>query len=497
MADDSGFSDLGCYGSEIHTPNLDALAAEGLRFTQFYNTARCWPTRAALLTGYYAQEVRRDDPPGMHQSSKRTRPAWAKLLPAYLKPLGYRNYHSGKWHIDGKQLEAGFDRSYCLEDHNHNFSPKDHLLDDKKLPPVKKGDHYYTTTAIAEQAIDFLKQHQAEHAEEPFFEYVAFTVPHFPLQAPPDDIAKYADKYATGWDVLRAQRYARLETMLQLPGILSPLERQIGLPSKRTKPIPVLEPNELYLERPWNELTPAQQKFQATKMAIHAAMIDRMDHEVGRIVAQLRAMNAYDNTVIFFLSDNGASAEVMVRGDGHDPQAPPGSAASFLCLGPGFSRASNTPFRRHKTWVHEGGIATPLIVHWPAGIKAIGELRHAVGHVVDISPTILKLAGGAWPKPSDNGTPPAPAGIDLSPAFTTDADLPRPPLWWLHEGNRALRDGDWKLVAAKGDPWELYNLSRDRTETVNLAAQEPDHVKKMSEQWEQMTNELERISNEK
>jgi arylsulfatase len=284
--------------------------------------------------------------------------------------------------------------------------------------------------------------------------------------------------------------------MLQLPGILSPLERQIGLPSKRTKPIPVLEPNELYLERPWNELTPAQQKFQAAKMAIHAAMIDRMDQEVGRIVAQLRAMNAYDNTVILFLSDNGASAEVMVRGDGHDPEAPPGSAASFLCIGPGFSRVCITPFRRHKTCVHEGGIATPLIVHWPAGIKAAGELRHAVGHVVDISPTILKLAGGNWPKSGDEGTPPAPAGIDFSPAFATDADLPRPPLWWLHEGNRALRDGDWKLVAAKGDPWELYNLSRDRTETVNLASQEPDRVKKMADQWEKMTKELERISTE-
>jgi arylsulfatase len=495
LADDSGFSDLGCYGSEIRTPNLDALAAEGLRFTQFYNTARCWPTRAALLTGYYAQEVNRDALPGGHGGSQGKRPAWAKLLPEHLRPLGYRSYHSGKWHIDGKPLESGFDRSYRLEDYNHNFSPKEHFLDDRPLPPVQPGEGYYSTTAIAQHAVDFLKQHAAEQGDQPFFEYVAFTVPHFPLQAPPEDVARYADKYTAGWDAMRAARFARIEEKLHLPGKLSPLEPRIGPPSKHPAALKQLGPGEVGHELSWNELTPEQQRFQADKMAIHAAMVDRMDQEIGRLVAQLRAMNAYENTLIFFLSDNGASAEIMIRGDGHNSDAPLGSAETFLCLGPGFSRASNTPFRRHKTWVHEGGIATPLIVHWPAGIRAAGELRHTPGHVIDFAPTILHLAGGAWPKPAAKGLPPATPGTDLSPAFASDTTISRAPLWWLHEGNRALRHGDWKIVAAKGDPWELYDLSRDRTETVNLASQQPDRVKTMAEQWEKMTKELERISN--
>ena len=219
LADDMGYSDLGCMGSEIQTPALDRLAQNGLRFTQFYNTARCWPSRAALLTGYYAQQVNRD-PMGQ-------RPAWARLLPEYLKPLGYRNYHSGKWHVDGKVLAGGFDRSYSLEDHDRHFNPKRHTLDDRPLPPVQPGSGYYTSTAMAGRAIEFLDQHQKEHREQPFFLYLAFTAPHFPLHALPEDIALYKDRYRAGWDVLRRERLERMVKMGLVDGPLSKLEPEV------------------------------------------------------------------------------------------------------------------------------------------------------------------------------------------------------------------------------------------------------------------------------
>ena len=241
---------------------------------------------------------------------------------------------------------------------------------------------------------------------------------------------------------------------------------------------------------PWAELTDEQRHFQATKMAIHAAMVDRMDQEIGRIIAQLKTMGAYENTLILFASDNGASAEIMVRDGGHDPQAEPGSAATYLCLGPGFSSAANTPHRRHKTWVHEGGISTPLIASWPAGIAAHGELRHTPGHIVDIVPTVLELAG--LQKPADwkgQPIPPAP-GKSLVAALKTDVTIDRPSLWWLHEENKAIRVGDMKLVAAKGDAWELYDLKTDRAEQNNLATKMPEKVKELADLWQKQADEI-------
>lgn len=492
LADDMGFSDAGCYGGEIATPNLDALAAGGLRFTQFYNTARCWPSRGVLLTGYYAQQVRRDglpgtNIPGVSFGGGGQRPVWAPLLPAMLRPLGYRSYHSGKWHVDGKKLENGFDWSYDFADHNRYFSPRQHSEDDQPLPPVERGSGYYATTAIAEHAVKCLREHQEKYAERPFFLYLAFVAPHFPLHALPEDIARYRDVYRKGWDAVRRERYARQKTMGIVNNPLPDLERTVGPPYDFPADLKKLGPGEINRPLPWTELTDQQREFQAAKMAVHAAMIDRMDREIGRVLQQLKTMGVFDDTLVMFASDNGASAEIMVRGDGHDPQAAPGSADTFLCLGPGWSSSSNTPLRRHKTWVHEGGIATPLIAHWPKGIAARGELRHSPSHLIDIVPTVLELTGLEHPETiAGKPAPPLP-GKSLVPEFAKDGAVTRDYLWWSHEGNRAIRMGDWKLVAAGGPqgPWELYDLSRDRGESEDLASKHPDKVRELQQAWEQ------------
>ncbi len=474
LADDLGWSDLGCYGGEIETPNLDALARGGLRYTQFYNTARCWPSRASLLTGRYAQEVRRDTVPGVVSGGRGVRPAWAPLLPARLKPLGYRSYHSGKWHVDGKPLEGGFDRSYWLEDTGRYFGPRRHFEDDKPLPAGERGSGYYATTAVADHAIRQLK----EHAGGPFFQYLCFTAPHFPLHAPAEEVEKFRERYRKGWDALREERGRRIRELGLAAHPTPSAEREVGPPYPFPEAIAKLGAGEVDRPKPWADLTDAQKEFQAAKMAVHAAMVHVMDREIGRVVGQLRAMGALENTLILFLSDNGASAEIMVRDDGHDLAAAPGSAASHLCLGPGWSTASNTPFRRHKTWVHEGGISTPLIAHWPSGIAARGELRTTPSHLIDLVPTVL-------------GT----AGVDVPPELPGRSIFATGPreLWWLHEGNRALRAGDWKLVSAKNQgtgAWELYDLAEDRGETTDLAAKHPERVRELGEAWERRWAEI-------
>lgn len=491
LADDLGYSDLGCYGGEIATPNLDQLAAHGLRFTRFYNTARCWPSRAALLTGYYAQHVNRDDLPGRKRSG--VRPPWARLLPDLLKPAGYRSYHSGKWHIDGGVLAGGFDRSFNVDAQVNHFIAAAGRIDDR--PAGSRGDTpYYSTIAIAGHAIDCLVDHASQHADKPFFHYVAFTAPHFPLHALPQDIAKYRDKYLGGWEAMRRERFRRQRDAGLVNTTLSPLERDLGPPYPFPDAMEILGPDEVNRPLRWEDLTDGQRRFQATKMAIHAAMIDRIDQETGRIIAQLRTMNAFENTLVFFASDNGASAEIMVRDTGHDPAAEPGSMKSYLCLGPGFSSACNTPFRRHKSWVHEGGISTPLVVHWPAGIPAKGELRHTPGHFIDIVPTVLEVAGLPLPRQWNGHATPEPPGRSLAAAFAADVSIPRPCLWWLHEGNRAISDGPWKLVAANRQPWELYDLRSDRAEQVNLAARMPEKVAELDRLWRKQTDEFTRMS---
>jgi len=485
LADDLGFSDLGCYGGEIQTPNLDRLASTGVRFSQFYNTARCWPTRAALLTGHYAQSIRRDTVPGVRSGASGVRPAWAKLLPEYLQQAGYRSYHSGKWHLDGMPMASGFDRSYYLKDQGRFFYPKEHWLNDSPLPEVSRDADYYATTAIADHAIECLLNHAKHHVAQPFFQFVAFTAPHFPLQARAEDVQPYLDRYHNGWDQLRQERWQRQQELGLVPGPMSSVEEDIGPPYVFEKAMEILGPGEVNRPIPWERLTPEQRLFQADKMALHAAMVDRMDREIGRILQELERMQMRDQTLILFLSDNGASAEIMVRTDGHDPMARRGSGPSYLCLGPGWSTVCNTPFRRHKTWVHEGGIRTPLIMSWPSKLANPGRWVNQPGHVIDLLPTLLTLSGLEG---SIQHLDPVPPGMDLLPSIVGDSPMRdrTEPLWWLHEGNRALRRGNWKLVAARDEPWELYDLSHDPQERMNLAIKRPTLVHEMAMDWQKL-----------
>ena len=508
VVDDMGFSDLGCYGGEIETPNLDRLAENGLRFTQFYNTARCWPTRCALMTGYYPQQTRMDP----YQGGVRL-PEWSPTLPHHLKPLGYRCYHSGKWHVNGAPkvlADGGFDRSYHLQDHDRNFNPRWHEIDDRPAEAVAPNSGYYTTCAITDHTLANLDEHAREHSDEPFFAFTAYTVPHFPLHALPEDIEKYRDRYLEGWDAIRTQRHERMTKLGIVHCELSPREDDNGPPYRFDNVPGDLGKGEVLFPVAWDTLTDEQKRFQATKMAIHAAMVDRMDQEVGRIIAKIRDMGQWDNTVLLFLSDNGASAEVMIRGDMHDPTAEPGSAASYLCLGPGWSTAANTPFRRHKVWNHEGGISTPMIVHWPAGLAAKGELRHDLGHVVDLVPTILELVGLEPQEQRCEGAPVFP-GVSLFPTIAGNQPVEREYIYFSHEGNAALRVGDWKITYTKTGKkpdhvfaeqsdgttgWSLYHLADDRSEQNDLAGQQPERLTEMVAKWKDLNRTFQEQASE-
>ncbi|HEY1376283.1 MAG TPA: arylsulfatase [Gemmataceae bacterium] len=485
VADDLGFSDLGCYGSEVPTPSLDGLAVAGLRFTQFYNCARCCPTRAALLTGLYPHQA------GVgHMLGNWKLPHYSTGLQANcvtiaeaLKPAGYRCYHVGKWHvggvgrraagdIDNHPLGRGFDRAYGTGGGGNYFAPNPLYLDRQ---PVKPEGDYYITDALSEYAARFIGEHSRDHAGTPFFLHLCYTAPHFPLHARPEDIAKYRGKYRDGWDVLRDRRLAR--------------QKELGVVPKDAQLSP-RHPDAV----PWASLSEKERDEWDLRMAVYAAMIDRMDRGIGQVLTALKAIGQEDNTLVVFFSDNGASAEFLDSwpnpARGHKPGSVVGSKESHKCLEVGWANAANTPFREHKMWVHEGGISTPFIARWPAGITAAhGSLAPAVGHVIDLMPTCLELAGATYPQRARDMDLTPPEGRNLAPALRGEA-LPERTLAWEHEGNRAIRVGSWKLVAAYRKPWELFDLAADRSECHNLAGEQPDRVRELAAAWQRWADRV-------
>lgn len=471
MADDMGISDIGCYGSEIDTPNLDRLAKGGLRFTQFYNTARCCPTRASLLTGLYPHSA------GVgHMVEDRGTPGYRGFLNdkcvtigEVLGAGGYRTYLSGKWHVGEARphwpVDRGFQKSYALVSGGTNYFRLDpnRILarDDQRITP---DEGWYVTDAITDNAIEMLKGHDAR---QPFFMYVAYTAPHWPLHAWPEDIAKYRGKYRDGWDKLRERRHARMVELGIVDKAWQRTPRDAGV-------------------KAWDEVPEERRDDWDLRMAVYAAQIDRMDQGIGKVLAQVEAMKQTDNTLVLFLADNGGCAEVINRGT---PGKPAGDKDSFLSYGVGWANASNTPFRLYKHWVHEGGISSPLIASWPAVIKEAG-ITSQPGHLIDLMATCVDISKAEYPaKFKDKPITPL-AGQSLAPIFLGEQRAGHEHIFWEHEGNRAVRAGDWKLVARKSQPWELYDLKADRTETNNLSAKHPEHVERLAQAWDKWADDV-------
>jgi arylsulfatase len=445
MADDMGFSDLGCYGSEIPTPNLDSLAGRGIRFTQFYNAARCCPTRSSLLTGLYPHQA------GVgHMGRNLGTPAYQGYLndrcvslAEALRVAGYRTLMSGKWHVGAQRphwpCDRGFDESYALlGGASDYFRPKALVRNDKQVQPG--GDGYYITDDFTEQAVSMLRHRGT--GDRPFFLYLAYTAPHFPIQAPAEDVARHRGRYRIGWDELRRRRHRRMIEM----GVV-----------ERTWP---LSPRPAEASA-WESVN--DKDSWDLRMATYAAMIEHMDLGVGRVRETLADLGAESNTLFLFLSDNGACAES--KQDGATYELP-------------WANASNTPFRYYKHWTYEGGISTPLVLSWPDVIRG-GAFAREVGHVIDIMPTLLEVARAPHPQ---SRTPLE--GRSLLPILRNGRPGVERTLFWEHEGNRAVRQGQWKLVAGFGREWELYNMIANRTEVVNLAARHPDRVRELSDQYE-------------
>lgn len=503
LADDMGFSDISSYGSEIQTPSIDALAEQGLRFSHFYNNAVCVPTRASLLTGMYPHQVGRAlrAEPGWPASGVALRSQDESLPPpeghyrasAYgqgepgtpgglslnhltlaelLKQAGYQTYMSGKWHCGEAEenwpVNRGFDRYFGLLHGSANYfnlekdylSTRQMMLDDQFYDPPEEG--FYMTDAISDYAVRFVEE--AEGDEAPFFMYVAYTAPHFPLQAWPEDIAREADYFSAGWDHLRMKRYERLQRMGVLGSETELTPRDHAVTSWRIKEIVGESPK---LER---------------KMEVYAAMIKRMDYGIGRISRALEATGAKENTLILFLSDNGPYAGYLDSDRGSlDSSLPPGGENAYESRGIGWANLSSTPFRLYKQWLHEGGIATPLIASWPAVIPDEGGIRHEVGHVMDFFPTFYELSGSSAEGETETAPLQKVEGESLVPLLKGGDRPGYEILCWENEGHRAIRKGKWKLVA-KYRTWELYDMSIDRAELRNVAAAYPEVVEELA--WE-------------
>lgn len=498
MNDDMGYSDIGCYGGEIDTPNLDRLAQGGLRFSQFYNSPRCSPSRASLLTGLHPHQTGigiltyPTGPEGYAGNLNKQCVTIAEVL----KGNDYKTYMSGKWHVAGNLVEPtdtwpmqrGFDHFFGTIIGAGSFYYPNTLTrgNDNIDHEAEQDDEFFYTDAISDQAARYIRQHQAEHPDRPFFQYVAYTAPHWPLHAHDEDIAKYKGKFDKGWDQLREERLQRLVDM----GIIDPAWQLTDR-----------DPS----QPPWQQAE--HKEWLLRCMEVYAAQVDRMDQGIGRILQALEDSGRLDNTLIIFLSDNGACAEdipddvtvetlvndLMIarshtrKGEevsfGNLPEIMPGPENTYQSYGTAWANLSNTPFRLYKHWTHEGGVSTPLILHWPEGINSPGEIRHTPGQLPDIMATILDITRTQYPKQYQGNAILPPEGRSLLPVFSLDQAEQRP-LFWEHEGNAAVRYGKWKLVKEYPGSWELYDMEQDRTETHDIAARHPELVKDLSTQYD-------------
>ena len=534
LSDDMGYSDIGCYGSEIHTPNLDLLASEGLRYTHFYNTSRCCPSRASLMTGLYPHQAGMgwmNSHPHSEAGYKAELNNDCVTIAEVLKQSGYATYMTGKWHLALKSdaatpglsdykkydwpLQRGFDKFYGIILGAANYYDPGSLCrgnqvispyNDKKYQPKE----YYFTNAISDNTVQFIKERDKQ---KPFFMYVAYTTAHWPMQAPENEIQKYKGRYDAGYESIRAQRFAKM--------------KKLGVVANNIQLSP---PDSAAVTPSWaNE---KNKPAMARRMETYAAMIDVMDQGIGKIINELKKEGLYDNTIIIFLQDNGGCHEMVGAGatgtvakNKSDSlmrltkesieysQNPPvtrdgrlvrqgkeimaGPADTYISYMRQWANVSNTPYRMYKHWVYEGGISTPLIIHWPNGIKHDGEIRKQPGHEIDIMPTIVELAHAKYPAKFNGHTITAEAGVSLVPTFSNEALKPRA-IYWEHEMNKAVQMGKWKIVCqsemldGKGgawkhyhsEPWELYNIEQDRSELHNLADKYPDVVTKMAKMWE-------------
>lgn len=510
LSDDMGYSDIGCYGGEIETPTLNGLAENGLRFTQFYNTGRCCPTRGSLLTGLYPHQS------GIgwmmtdrgHDGYRGDLNNNCRTMAEVLGPAGYTTYGVGKWHVtkhiqpDGPKhnwpRQRGFDHFYgTITGAGSFFDPGTLTRDNQNITPTTdpryKPEQYYYTDAISDNAVMYINQHCQQNAEKPFFMYVTYTAAHWPMHALEKDIAKYKGRYDSGYAPVRDRRAKRVV--------------DLGLVSEACEPAPLVGD--------WDQVE--HKAWEARCMEVYAAMIDSMDQGIGRIVHSLKEHGKFDNTLIFFMQDNGGCQEGVGRkGDfqrpvkaslrkiPHDeirldvipkqnragvptltgPGIMPGPEDTYIAYGINWANVSNTPFREYKHFVHEGGISTPLIAHWPAGIRRHGELEHQPGHLIDIMATCVDVSGADYPEMiGENRIKPL-EGVTLTPAFAGESLNRKQPLFWEHEGNRAIRDGHWKLVAKENKPWELYDLSNDRSETHDLAREKPELARSLEAKWD-------------
>jgi arylsulfatase len=507
LADDLGWSDLGCYGGEIQTPNLDSLASGGIRFTQFYNAARCCPSRASLLTGLHPHQAgvgaMSDDMGPDSPGYRGTIQADTVTLAEVLREAGYHTSMVGKWHLHNNQnvkpTDRGFDEFYgMLGGYNSCWQEKPfytRLPADRKPRPYTsasdgKPGTFYATDIFADYSIDFIKE--ARNAGKSFFLYLAFNAPHFPLHAYETDIAKYeATYFEKGWDAIRENRLKKQKKLGLVPKDLELTPRSI-VPAKS------YARNSPYAEKSnpaWNDLPEDRRRDLARRMAVYAAMIDRMDSAIGRVMDDLKSNDQFDNTLIIFLSDNGACWEWSPYGfdnqssiknilHKNEELKKMGQPGDYISYGSAWANASNTPWRMYKHFNHEGGIRTPFIVHWPSSMKETGSLRSQPCHLIDLMPTLIEVAGAFYPEKNKGIHVKPMEGINLLPILSKNVSTPRnQPLFFEHQGSRAVRDGRWKLVSMTDDAWELYDMDNDPTEMRDLMKSCPDVAQNLITKW--------------